>query len=96
MNKLTLVAVAVLAALALVGVVVLTALGLDVPDVLGLVVTGALGILGGATLPRSSTGASSSTDDDGGTGAPASAYGTAPSALVRRDTGNLLHPRAAA
>lgn len=108
-DRLTLVAVAVITLAALVGAVVLTALGYAVPELLPFVVTAGVGMLGGAAVPRSST--SSGTGDGPVTGAPASASvptmtpmerhahganrSAGPTALVRRDTGNLLHPRSA-
>lgn len=92
-DRLTIVAVALITFAALVGAVVLQALGYQVPDLLPFVVTTGLGVLGGTAVPRSST---ASTEDDGpGTGGPASGS-RVPTALVRQDTGELLHPRRAA
>lgn len=108
-DKLTLAAVAVITLCALVGAVVLTALGYQVPDLLPFVVTTGVGVLGGSAVPRlrPSTG----DGGDGGdpvTGAPASgselaaasiranARNNGPSALHRTDTGARLHPRKAA
>lgn len=52
-NRLDLVTIAALSLLALVGIVVLTALQLAVPEVLPLVLTSGLGLLGGSALPLS-------------------------------------------
>lgn len=87
MNKLTLALVAALAGLALVGIVVLTAMGVPVPELLGYAVTTGLGGLVGSLLPR--------TPADPPAADPGPSY-PVPTALVRTDTGNLLHPRVAA
>lgn len=103
-DRLTLVAVAVITLAALVGAVVLTALGYQVPELLPFVVTAGVGVLGGAAVPRST---SSGSDGGPGNGVPASGsvptdgVMTAelrhrPTALHRVDTGKLLHPRGAA
>jgi hypothetical protein len=82
-------------------------MGYTVPELLPFVVTTGVGVLGGSAVPRLRSG---SGDDDGVTGAPASASEVAgldgnphtgrpfrsPSALHRTDTGGLLHPRTTA
>lgn len=91
-DRLTIVAVALITLAALVGAVVLQALGYQVPEMLPFVVTAGLGVLGGTAVPRSTAG--NDTDDTPRGGAPAPSL-RVPTALVRKDTGKLLHPRAA-
>lgn len=99
-NRLDLVAIAVLTLVALVGIVVLSVLQLAVPDVLPLVLTSGLGLLGGSALPLSrnpgaDSGGDTPTDPTAVVTGGIMTLTDPPRHLTRKDTGKPLHPRPA-